>query len=123
MNADRPALVGFVGPTDLWWLRGLRPGFRHCFVALSDGDGWIVVDPMSHRTLVRREAVADLAPFYAGHGIIVLPTRMRAVVPPRTAPWRPYTCVEAVKRILGVRAPWVLTPWQLYRHLEKENNP
>ena len=34
-------------------------------------------------------------------------------------PLRPYSCVESVKRILGIRAGLVLTPWQLYRHLYK----
>jgi hypothetical protein len=30
---------------------------------------------------------------------------------------RPITCVEIVKRLLGVRAPGVITPHQLHRHL------
>lgn len=27
------ALVVFSDNTDLWWLRWLKPGFRHCFIA------------------------------------------------------------------------------------------
>ena len=39
---------------------------------------------------------------------------------PRRALWpAALTCVGVVKRILGVRAPWVLTPWQLFRHLSR----
>ena len=34
---------------------------------------------------------------------------------------RPITCVEIVKRLLGVRAPAVVTPHQLYRHLLRED--
>lgn len=37
--------------------------------------------------------------------------RVRSIV----APW---TCVEAMKSVLGIRAPLVLTPWQLYKHVE-----
>jgi hypothetical protein len=29
----------------------------------------------------------------------------------------PLTCVTVVKRVLGIHAPWVWSPWQLYRHL------
>jgi hypothetical protein len=29
----------------------------------------------------------------------------------------PLTCVTVVKRLLGIDAPWVWTPWQLYQHL------
>jgi hypothetical protein len=49
----------------------------------------------------------------------VVETRIRPA-PRRPAPLRPYTCVEAVKRILGLHAPWVITPWQLYGLLRKQ---
>jgi hypothetical protein len=39
----------------------------------------------------------------------------------RLAPVRPFTCVEAVKRLIGIHAPWTLTPWQLFGHLTDEN--
>ncbi|MGE4280568.1 MAG: hypothetical protein AB7G62_13350 [Magnetospirillum sp.] len=113
------ALVCFCGADSLWWLRLLRPGFRHCFVAIRQGPFWVVTDPLSHRTIVRLEGLDDLAAFYRRHHLVVVATRL--LDPPRRpAPWRPYTCVEAVKRILGVQAPWVLTPWQLYLHLTKK---
>jgi len=114
-----PALVCFSGAASLWWLRLLRPGFRHCFVALRQGPFWVVVDPLSHRTVLWIEAVDNLAGFYRQQGLTVLSTRLRNP-PHRSAPWRPFTCVEAVKRLLGVHWPWVLTPWQLYRALQNE---
>ena len=119
MSAAVPALVGFVDNGGLWWLRALRPGFRHCFVAVRDEPFWVVLDPLSHHTLVRVETEDDLASGYRRLGITVVATRLRSP-PPRPAPWRPYTCVEAVKRVLGIHAPWVLTPWQLYLWLRSE---
>lgn len=119
MTPAPDALVGFVGHADLWWLRLLRPGFRHCFAAIRTGSVWVVVDPMSHHTLMRLECSPDLMGFYASRGITVVATRVRPP-PRRPAPWRPYTCVEAVKRLLGVQAAWVLTPWQLYRFLKMQ---
>jgi hypothetical protein len=120
------ALVVFSGRADLAWLRLLRPGFRHCFVALGATGGWVCVNPLAHRTVVSVlpvEAGFDLAGWYRGRGLTVVETRI-ACPPRRQAPWRPYSCVEAVKRILGLRAPWVLTPWQLFRKIRDEGiNP
>ncbi|MBI5164407.1 MAG: hypothetical protein HY985_10955 [Magnetospirillum sp.] len=109
------ALVMFSGRTDLWWLRLLRRGYRHCFVALEGEGGWVVIDPLAHRTVVLALppcAALDLAAFYRQHGLEVVETAV-AAPPRRPAPWRPHTCVESVKRILGISAPFILTPRQL----------
>jgi len=38
-------------------------------------------------------------------------------------PWvfGPWTCVEQIKALVGIRAPWVLTPRQLWKHLRGLN--
>ena len=99
------------------WLFG-RPGFRHCFVALNDGRAWVVLDPCSHGTKVEAEIAADydLAGFYRDCGFTVLEGRVTRQAKPYPV-WF-FTCVEAVKRVLGVRGWWIWTPHQLYRHLE-----
>lgn len=115
----REALVVFSGQTELRLLRFLRRGFRHCFAAFRDGDRWLTFDPLSHRTEIRTQTVPadfDLAAYYRAQGLTVLPVRLPPV-PARAAPLRPFTCVEATKRALGLHAPWVFTPWQLYRYL------
>jgi|GEM_PF-1803930 len=113
------ALVVFGECGALWWLKGLRPGFRHCFVCLEKGEDWIVVNPLCHYTEVKTIGTADpqtLKSFFTDHGMdsifapIIAPTRI-------TAPFSPFTCVEAVKRILGIHDRWVLTPWQLFQRL------
>lgn len=114
-----PAYVVFTDHTDLAWLRLLRPGFRHCFAVVQVDGAWVIVDPLSHWTTLR--VVPELAgwqpePWFRHLGLTVVAAT--AVEPaPRLAPWRPYTCVEAVKRLLGLRLPGVFTPWQLYRAL------
>ena len=35
----------------------------------------------------------------------------------RSAPLGVFSCVETVKRLLGLRTRWVFTPWQLHRFL------
>jgi hypothetical protein len=118
-TGERRALVVFSGEAGLPWLRLLRKGFRHCFVALEIGDRWVVIDPLSHYTHVEVYAGLDaerLAAGFRARGLTVVATRSGRP-PRRPAPWRPHSCVEAVIRLLGLRAPWVWTPWQLHRHL------
>lgn len=115
------ALVVFSGRADLPWLRCLRAGFRHCFVALRDGPRWVIYEPLSHRTVISVAEPAegfDLAGWFALFGHAVVPACVEAG-PPRPAPWGPFTCVEAVKRVLGIRRRRIVTPWQLYRYLSE----
>jgi hypothetical protein len=114
-----PALVVFSGETSLSCLKILRPGFRHCFVAVCRRDHWIICDPLCHRIdllVINKSAAADLGEWYRHHGLRVIETSVRAA-PLRVAPLRPLTCVEAVKRVLGIHARSINTPWQLYRYL------
>ncbi|HYD65520.1 hypothetical protein [Azospirillum sp.] len=113
------AWVVFSGAAELWWLRLLRPGFRHCFVALDDGRHWVVVDPLAPFTDVAVLGVPagwDVPGWFRSLGMTVVAAPVRRGLT-RPAPWGPFTCVEAVKRVLGLHAPFVLTPWQLYRRL------
>lgn len=114
------ALVVFVGETCINWLKILHPGFRHCFVAVRRQSHWVVCDPLCQRTdllVLSGLTLKELSEWYRLHGLVVVETNVR-IPPHKLAPLRPFTCVEAVKRILGIHAPWVLTPWQLYRHLD-----
>lgn len=113
------ALVAFTGRCELRWLRLLKPGFRHCFLVLFDGRRWLLYDPMSHVTDIRILPVPpgfDVFGWLIDHGCVVVPARPRTP-PCRAAPPGVFTCVEAVKRALGIHARRVMTPWQLFRHL------
>lgn len=117
-NATTKAFAIFSGQTDLPWLRVLRPGFRHCFALLHDGRQWISYDPLaSHTELMTHNLPPgfDLPGWLQSRGLTVVPAPMNRIR--KAAPLMPFTCVEAVKRVLGVRARLVLTPWQLYRFL------
>jgi len=116
------ALVVFSGEADLWWLRLLRPGFRHCFALVDHGPaGWVVLDPLAGElelALLAPAPAEALRCWFEARGLTVVAARL-ARTAGRAAPWAPYTCVELVKRVLGVRRRWLLTPWQLYRHLSR----
>ena len=119
------ALAVFGGEPAAAWLKILKPGFRHCFAALDDGTRWLTLDPLSHRLeLVATAAPSafDLAGHYRSRGLTVAEV-IPGPVPLKPAPLGFFTCVEAVKRALGLHAPWVATPYQLYRHLTKNPGP
>ncbi len=118
------AWVVFSGQADRPWLKFLRPGFRHCFVILHDGQHWLSFDPMlNHIDLQVHSHVPDdfdLPGWLRRRG-------QRVVKAPvdhshkNSAPVSLFTCVEAVKRVLGLHRFFILTPWQLYCHLKKKS--
>ncbi|MBC8269672.1 MAG: hypothetical protein H8E36_13070 [Rhodospirillaceae bacterium] len=114
------ALVIFSDRTELRKLWLLKRGYRHCFAIIEGRAGWAVFNPLSHYTEIETYPSLDedeIVQFYQGLDFTVLRTQVREV-PKKRAPLFPYTCVEAVKRTLGIHARAIVTPWQLYQYLE-----
>ena len=120
-NPPRIALVVFSGTADLKWLKVLKPGFRHCFTILENDDRWIIYDPLSHQTeitIIEDLSLRELVEGYRKLGFRVIPWVVHRAAP-RPAPMGLYTCVEAVKRVLGIHAPLIITPLNLFNFLKK----
>ena len=115
--------VAFTDQTDLAFLKILKRGFRHCFVLVHDGMRWISFDPLAgHTELMSYPELGAEFDFPAhlrrtGHTMVKVKNVQQDHKPSRMAPVMIHTCVEAVKRLIGVRGFFILTPWQLYRHL------
>ena len=112
------AVVAFA-PSSIAYLRLLKPDYRHCMVAIQDQSVWQLLDPLSNRlevTHLGELRVDEVLYAFTQAGYEALCVQRR---PPymRELPWAPFTCVEAVKRVLGLNARWVITPWQLRRYL------
>ena len=115
------ALVVFHGHGKGPWARLLgAPGYRHCFVCIRRGGYWVRLDGQDGTPLIETVCAGtfDLAEFYARQGLKVVATNVQPG--PNCWPVMLATCVGAVKRALGIRAPWIITPRQLHRHLIKE---
>ncbi len=113
------ALVVFTDQCEVWWLRLLRPGFRHCFAVVRDPAGeWLACDwlmgRLSFRVYGRHPASTLIDRLVArGHRVAEVPPRRgrgRGLI-------RPISCVEIAKQAVGIGGLRPLTPYGLWRHL------
>lgn len=122
-NEKITALVMFSDSTSLWGLRFLKRGFRHCFVALSVNDGWIVYEPLLSRTeitVIPNMTAEQVRKGFESMGCSVCYTSISSCQKyKRKFRLRPFSCVEATKRVLGIqRSLW--TPYQLYQFINQK---
>jgi len=121
VNEAGLAFVVFSGEIDIKWLMILKPGFRHCFALLETGSQWIIYNPLCNRTeitVIEGVLVLELMRIYRDMGYRIVPGKVHKIRK-KTASWGLFTCVEAVKRVLGIYAPMVITPWSLFNFLKK----
>jgi hypothetical protein len=114
------AMAVFVDHTECAWLRPLKRGFRHCFVALRHPNGWVICDSLKDHieiALVNSENSYELAHWYATQGHRVLVGRAEVALSRGCLPVTPLTCVSVAMRVLAIRPNRVWTPWQLFQHL------
>ena len=113
------AVVGFGGQPTLWWMLFLKKGFYHCFVALGRQNEWIIIDPLLHFTDVILVRDINIYSFFKKRGyrfvdvLLKEPQKIRLRV-------MPYTCVETVKRFIGVDKSFIFTPYRLFCYLNKK---
>ncbi len=117
--SPQKAWVIFSGQSDLPFLRFLKRGFRHCFLILNDGKHWIAVDPLASTieiTIPDAPIDFDLPRWLKTQGYTVQSAPIHSHRKP--APLTMFSCVDSVKRILGIRKRRIITPWQLHQYLQ-----
>ena len=115
----------FTGETDLKFLQFLKKGFRHCFVVMQTENGWITIDPLYLNIDINhyrdKQKNIFLPQWFEQQGykvvqaIINKPTKRKIY-------FSPYSCVEVIKKIIGLNNFFIMTPWQLYKYLKKKGN-
>jgi len=114
------AIVIF-GPSSLRYLQVLKAGYQHCSILTQDQGIWHMMDPLSngtHITMLGEVRPDEIVTTFKAEGYDTVAVQRLAPVR-KEMPWAPFTCVEAVKRVLGIHARWVLTPWQLRQYLAR----
>lgn len=123
-NPYSQCYVVFADNTDLWWLRLLKPGFRHCYVILKicNTGRWVELNPLSNQFIA---SVYEYSPEFDFPQYLrnrlhltVCPVKI-AEAPLKCAPLSFFTCVEFVKRVIGVHDCFIHTPWQLFQKISK----
>jgi hypothetical protein len=101
----------------LW--RWLKDGFHHIEIWQKDRGAWVRFDPCLDVSVFE---VSLLAPWESVDESL-RPTCMRVnrCLVRRRLHWHigPLTCVDQAKAAIGLRAAWIVTPYQLYRYLRR----
>ena len=122
----RPAFayVAFGGLPTHWWTYFLKKGFYHCLLIIGNGREWCIIDPVIHFTDLIIVKTLHIEQFFIEKGYRLVRTTPQ--IPHKIKfHLRPMTCVETVKKFLGIESPYLWTPYQLFRFLmqKKENFP
>lgn len=115
MNFNYAAIV-FEDNTTLWWLKFLSHGFRHCYlIVFSDSHPFCVeLNPMSNQVFVSIYNRKHLYSYIKNKNFIIIKIFEPILKP---APLSFFTCVEFIKRILGIHNRFIITPKKLYTAL------
>ncbi len=110
------AVVSFFG--NFW---PFEEGFGHCSVFVQDNGAWVHFDSSRGRPRIEIykefETIDLLIKGLREVKIVALPCKMTGKR--FYSPFVLGSCVELVKRVVGIKAPFVLTPYQLYSYIRK----
>ena len=105
-----------------FWDVFTRQGFRHCCAFKFDGYNWVLVDPLGQvlDVNVLPYTVEDDVPnLFRNNGWTVI--RYSKQIKHKFIFGGILTCVTVCKQVLGIKACWVVTPWQLHNYIERRN--
>lgn len=116
-----PVYIVFTqGKGNQWWKRPLKNGYGHCFIVKSICADyfWLSIDPLYSFTdiVTIPKSAGDLRDFLPEDAKVV---EIHPKIDNNCAVFTIScnTCVDTVKRFLGISKPFIITPWQLYKYL------
>lgn len=113
MYSDNAVYVVFGDDSGQWWSPILKKGIRHCRLIAPCNGQWIVYEKVAKRF--------DLYCVDSLNGIIGendITIKAKKATKQRGL-FMMNTCVGHCKQVLGITNPFILTPYQLLKHLEK----
>ena len=98
----------------------LKQGFQHVYAVRNDFDRvWTVIQPGHQVLRIEQELVTDYPTIHdyimEGETVVYYEPQPSGIAHGLNI----VSCVGVVKYLLGIRAWWVVTPYQLYRYLIK----
>ena len=114
--------VIFINNTSLWWLKFLKRGFRHCYILTPlGGKIWLELNPMSNQVFVvirRIDSKEDYFSYLRKESQAKIIETKIFQAPLKTAPIGLFSCVEMIKRLVGIHSFFTITPYQLFNKLK-----
>lgn len=116
------AYVVFVDNVSLWWLKILKEGFRHCYMLMKirGSNDWLELNPYSNQLKIKVYKFSDSFDYIyelkKDKKLRICGVKIKNA-PLKCAPLSFFTCVEMVKRVLGIHSFGVITPYQLYKKI------
>lgn len=119
-------LVCFSHDSTKSWQRFFKKGFAHCFIILRQDNGdWLFIEPMTTGISARTISAPGL------NYVDILKRRLKIRVVKISEPEKCFamistpffwfqSCTVWCKYMIGIRAPWAITPKQLYNTLMKK---
>lgn len=123
LTGRRLAIIAYTGTAAFAPLRLLHRRYRHCLVLVQVPPYWIAVDSVIGRisyAVLDLQGVGEYLIALHGLGYHCQLARTQPVTVRRWRPM-PLTCVEVVKRTLGMDDLGVWTPYQLFQRIKRTN--
>lgn len=117
--AGHSCAIVIFGSSELPYLKVLKTGYQHCMIVVQSGPAWQLIDPLSNAFYVTELGILhpnEIISSFVDQGFDAVSAQRRAPVVAEM-PFSPFTCVEVVKRVLGIHNRWIITPWQLRQAL------
>ena len=120
VNSVESFYVGFSDETTIPVLKLLKHGFRHCFLFFGDENNSFILDPISNRIDLSFVPISIdyLVELFEKNNIKMVYIAER-FENKKISTSGVFTCVEVVKRVLGISKPFIITPFRLYNFLIK----
>jgi len=108
------AYVAFSIDEGHWWSWMLHPEIRHCYVVIPNNGEWFALGKSTEGIeLMIVDNITDVV-----ENDILIKSQVHR---PKRGLFMLNTCVGYTKQVLGINKPFIWTPYQLYRYLEKQD--
>jgi hypothetical protein len=119
MNTNYRFVVVFRPSSDAFLSFALKKGFGHCLVLIEGVNGWTAINPLKDRIIRKRfpaQPLWSIEQSFAESGFVTVAGLLETT---KTRGFEIQTCVTVVKRTIGINNPFLVTPFQLFRYLQR----
>lgn len=111
--------VLFVDGNDRWWMKFLKPGFKHCVLLREYGENLFLYFENLFGDIIVDVVDVPLREIQEETQAIVVEYEVPDTEPAHRSVQEIITCVTTLKKIMGIADIRIQTPYQLYLYLLK----